>query len=92
MQSGKHLMSSNKVHRMTHGGTQTYMGGDSINFEPMAEIGHRKHIKGPQNLISKRDTYGPGLLSIAERKTAVEDVLCGWQGDVACFCLISIMY
>jgi len=91
MQSGKHLMSSNKVHRMTHGGTQTYMGGDRINFEPMAEIGHRKHIKGPQNLICKSDTYGPGLLSIAERKTAVEEVLCGWQGDVACFYLFPIM-
>jgi hypothetical protein len=92
MVSGKHLMSSNKVHRMTHGGTQTYLGGDRINFEPMAEMGHRKHIKGPQNLVCKSDTYGPGLLSIAERKNAVEEVLCGWQGNVACFYLVLIMY
>ena len=92
MASGKHLMSSNKVHRMTHGGTQTFMGGDHINFEPMAEIGHRKHIKGPQHLLSKSDTYGPGLLSIAERKTAVEEALCGWQGNVACSYLAQIMF
>ena len=92
MPSGKHLMSSNKIHRMTHGGNQTYLGGDRINFEPMAEMGHRKHIKGPQSLVCKSDTYGPGLLSIAERKNAVEEVLCGWQGNVACFYLVLIMY
>ena len=83
MKSGKHLMSSNKIHRMVHGGGQTLIGGDRINFEPMAEMGHRTHIQGPQHLTSKSDTHGPGLLSIAERKSSVEEVLCGWQGDAS---------
>jgi hypothetical protein len=84
MKSGKHLMSSSKVHRMCHGGTQTVIGGDRVNFDPMAEIGHKRHIKGPQHLTSKGNKDGPGLLKISERKHAVEEVLCGWQGFVSC--------
>ena len=84
MKSGKHLMSSSKVHRMCHCGTQTAIGGDRVNFDPMAEIGHKRHIKGPQHLTSKGNKDGPGLLKISERKHAVEEVLCGWQGYVRC--------
>ena len=44
----KHICSSNKMHRLVHGGEQVTKFGNVENFLAMAEIVHKMHIKGPQ--------------------------------------------
>jgi hypothetical protein len=52
--------------------------GNLDNYLAMAEIVHKVHIKGPQNLTNK--STGPGLLKVQERKEAMPMLLEGYQG------------
>ena len=76
----KHICSSNKMHRLVHAGEQVAMFGNIENYLAMAEIVHKVHIKGPQNLTNKSDKTGPGLLKVSERREAVRILLEGYQG------------
>ena len=71
----KHICSSNKMHRLVHGGEQVAKFGNVENFLAMAEIVHKVHIKGPHNLTNRSDVTGPGLLKVSERKEAMRMLL-----------------
>lgn len=76
----KHICSSNKMHRLVHGGEQAAKFGNIENFLAMAEIIHKVNIKAPQHLINKSDQTGPGLLKVSERGEALRMLLEGYQG------------
>jgi hypothetical protein len=68
------------MHRLVHSGEQVVKFGNLDNYLAMAEIVHKVHIKGPQNLTNKSDETGPGLLKVSERKEAMLMLLEGYQG------------
>jgi hypothetical protein len=59
------------MHRIVHCAIQTAALGDLDNAGAMAKNVHRWAgwaVRGPQQLVSRSDATGVGLLKVAERK------------------------